>query len=445
MDINTVEPLIKTKPPGPRAKKIIRHVKKYAAPSTHEEFVWDASRPAIGPFCTDPDGNIILDLASHVASLALGYNYPKILEDIGVPVDPLKIAGQDFMVYYPPKKPFGNSSFKPAKDMKTPQDLQEILINITSQFKFNKVFLINSGAEAVENAIKICYDNRNMGKQYGICFSGAFHGRTLGALSLNRSKTVHRKRYPSIPNMVELPYCTHNKDCNCMNELERILYTIDPEEVSYVIIEPVQGEGGYRIPSKKFMKFLKNYIINNEILLISDEVQSGLGRTGKWWAIENFDIKPDVIASAKALRVGATISTDEIFPKETARISSTWGGGDILNSAVGYKTIEIIGKEKLMKNSKVIGKYFVKRLGEITDKYSIAENSRGLGLMLAIDYSNKTARDLVVTNYYQNHGVLTLGCGKRTQRFLPPLNVDKRIIDIAVDSLDKAVREVENW
>ena len=216
MDRESTVPKVKTKIPGQNALKWREYHEKYSSRSTYEyNFIWDRSAPATGPFCTDVDGNIILDFASHVASNSLGYNHPELVEITKelASIDPDRYAGSDFVGAY------GNDPKK--SKIPTPSHLQEKLIEITKQFGFNKVFLTNTGAESIENAIKICYDKkRNYG--YGINFYGAFHGRSLGALSLNASKRAHRAWYPKIPNIITLNFCRCKvfENCKCGGAIE---------------------------------------------------------------------------------------------------------------------------------------------------------------------------------------------------------------------------------
>lgn len=447
---DTARPSVEKGPPGPNGKRWVELFHRYGAVSTHAyPFVWDVSKPAIGPFCTDPDGNIFIDFASHVSSSPFGYNHPKILaalKEAGF-IEPSKIAGQDFYVAT------GND---PARSLETVANLQERLISITKKFGFGRVFLSNSGAEAVENAIKLCYAKRG---SYAFTFLGGFHGRTLGALSLNRSKAVHRKGYPSLSKVVELPYCSCGSPCTCgwcvykkelgreMTALDEILDKeigkIDPEEASFIIIEPVQGEGGYTIASKDFMRDLGRIAKRYGIPIIADEVQCGLGRTGKWWAVEHFDVAPSFITAAKALRVGATMGKDEFFPRVQGRISSTWGGGDVYNSIVACKTIEIIEKENLLKNAERMGGYLVKILKELEVKYpNLIVEARGLGLADSVEIRDKKTRDEIELTCFRK-GLLTLGCGHRTIRLLPPLDVSEREIDIAVEILEGVLKGIK--
>lgn len=453
MDRESVVPKVKTKIPGQNALKWREYHEKYSSRSTYEyNFIWDRSAPAIGPFCTDVDGNIILDFASHVASNSLGYNHPELVEVTKVlaGIDPDRYAGSDFIGAY------GNDP-KNSK-IPTPSHLQEKLIEITKQFGFNKVFLTNTGAESIENAIKICYDKkRNYG--YGINFYGAFHGRSLGALSLNASKRAHRAWYPKIPNIITLNFCSCKdfESCGCgwaidtqkgrMSQLRRLfekeIGLYDPKEIAYMIIEPIQGEGGYNIPNQDFIKEIYELTKENNIYIISDEVQAGMGRTGKWWGIENFGLKPDIIATAKALRIGAVISREEMFPEEDLRISGTWNFGNAIASATGYKVIEIIQRDNLLDNAKKIGDYFLSSMNSLMEKYpKLIKDVRGIGLMDAMEFNSRELRNKLETKLLEN-GMLAIGCGYKAIRFLPPLNTTKREIDIALGIIEKSVKQVQ--
>jgi 4-aminobutyrate aminotransferase len=451
MEREKAVPTIKVPPPGPNARKWAKFHKMYAAHSTYfYDFIWDRSKPAIGPFCTDVDGNIIMDFVSHVASSPLGYNHSNLVEVAKkiAAIDPDRYAGTDFI------GAFGEDPVDCP--IPTPSHLHHKLMEISQQFDFDSAFLSNSGAEAVENAIKICYDyRRNHG--YGFCFYGAFHGRTLGALSLNRSKKVHRDWYPQIPKIVELPFCRCQHQCDCgwkiysirrkgvISRLAQILDPdigiIDPDEVAYIIIEPILGEGGYDIANPEFIQEVAKIAHHEGIPLIADEIQSGLGRTGKWWAVEHFGVIPDIIASAKALRVGATIGKSMFFPREEKRISSTWGEGNAISSAVGYQVIQAIQEEDLLKNAEEMGNYFLSGLRQLQSRFPVIHEVRGLGLMDAISVETDDLRNRVIRSAFQK-GLLLASCGFESIRFLPPLNVTQREIDIALDILEDVFSEV---
>jgi 4-aminobutyrate aminotransferase len=358
MDRDAAEPRVETLP-GERARRQVARHQAVAAPSTYlYDFVWDPTAPADGPFCTDADGNVLLDFTCHVAAAPLGYNNPDLLERLEAfdLVDPLKTAGQDFYAA------IGGST---GRDLPGPTELMERLVELTDGYGLDTVFLSNSGAEAVENAIKICYAARPAAT-YGVTFTGAFHGRTLGALSLNRSKAVHRRDFPELAGVVELPFCDDRdctaETCSCgffpdggASMLRRRLAqpggNMDPDDVAYVILEPLQGEGGYRLPSPAFAAEVAEVCETHGIPLVADEIQTGLGRSGEWWAADHYPFEPDVVTAAKGLRVGATIAAEELFPAETGRLSSTWGAGDLLSSFIGASTIDIIREQRLLANA----------------------------------------------------------------------------------------------
>jgi 4-aminobutyrate aminotransferase len=432
MDRNKVKPEVKDFP-GPEARKVISRYDEVAAKSTRKYgFVWDFTEDAIGPFCKDIDGNILLDFAGHGGAAPLGYNNKKIkqkLDNFDIP-EPSKMYGQCF--------------YTESDRVPSPIDLMEKITSMSDNM--DMVFLSNSGAEAVENGIKICYDYTS--GDYGITFQNAFHGRTLGALSLNRSKGKHRSKFPSIQKIEDVPYCQKRncnpKTCNCgfFNSdgsllRDKLTTSVNPEEVAYIMIEPIQGEGGLNEPSSEFMSEIRQIKNEYNIPLISDEVQAGMGRTGKLWAIENYDIEPDVISSAKGLRVGATISRSEIFPDQKARISSTWGAGDIISSIAGYTTLEVMEEHDLLDNSKEKGKEIKKELKNV----SKIKDVRGKGLMIGIEFENKKIKD-DFTNKCLDNGLLTLGCGKKTVRLLPPLDITDREKQIGLEIIKKSCQDI---
>lgn len=447
MDRDSVEPHVESLP-GPKATRWVEYHRQFAAPSTAAyEFVWDLTEEAIGPFCTDIDGNILLDFTSHIAATPLGYNNPKLeakIERFDV-LSPTKIAGQSF---------YSSASWPPeSADIPGPPQLMERLTELSDDLGLDTVFLSNTGAEAVENAIKICHDHRD-GASQGITFKGAFHGRTLGALSLNRSKAVHRRDFPEISGIHDVPYCTDRtctrSSCTCgffpsdgdASQLRQMLDPrhgyIDPEDLAYIILEPIQGEGGYRFPSDAFATEINAICEEHDILLIADEIQTGLGRTGEWWASSHYALEPDVIASAKALQVGATLANRDVFPEEKARISSTWGAGDLLAALQGATIIDTIREEDLLSNARDRGEQLKAHLRD-ADLDGVG-NIRGKGLMIGIDFQSKDILDQTIRAAL-DRGVLTLGCGRRTMRLLPPLDVTEREITLGAQLLVEAIEE----
>jgi len=445
MNRETAEPSVDTLP-GPKATERVAYHREHAATTTYVyDFVWDVTAEAEGPFCTDADGNVLLDFTSHVGAAPLGYNNPDLLERMAAfdLVDPLKVAGQDFYT----------TAGDPADvDFPGPAELMEQLGEVSSGYGLDTVFLSNSGAEAVENAIKICYDRS--GGDYGITFDGAFHGRTLGALSLNRSKAVYRRDFPEVGKIHDVPFCEDRNcspdTCSCGffagdgSRLRRLLDpergSVDPADVAYLILEPIQGEGGYRFPSDSFMEEVAALCDEHDILLVADEIQTGLGRTGEFWASDGYSIEPDVVTAAKGLRVGATVASEDVFPDERARLSSTWGAGDLIAALQGALTVEQIREGGLMDNAVVRGRQATELLRD--EDLPGVTDVRGRGLLLAVEFDGKDRRDAVVDAALQQ-GLLTLGCGHSTLRLLPPLDVTEREISLGIELLAEAVRAAD--
>jgi 4-aminobutyrate aminotransferase len=400
--------------PGPKSSKILERNKKH-------NLGWALPYPFIqtnigeGCFFEDLDGNVFLDFSSQIASSPLGYNHPTLIEVLNKysKKTPIKFAGQDFL---------------PREH----QELIDELISITPS-RMDAAFLINSGAEAVENAMKVAFYNKPTAK-FGLSFESAFHGRTLGALSATNSKYVQSKHYPSFP-FKRLPF-----DDTAGEKLTRILRSeASPEDIAFVIVEPVQGEGGYRPASMKMMRDIRSITEQNDIFLIVDEVQAGVGRTGKWWAHQNYNIEPDIMSSAKALQVGATIANSKLQP-QPGSISSTWGGGHIIDLVMGLNIIQIIKKEKLLDNINGMGAYLKTRLREMKEAHLEISNIRGLGLMLAFDLPKSEYRDNLILTAIKN-GLVLLGCGTNGIRLIPPYIVEEEQIDIACEIIEMALKE----
>jgi len=449
MDRHTAEPEVRDVP-GERAREWVEYHHEVAAPSTYVyDFVWDFLADAEGPFVTDVDGNVLLDFTSHVAAAPLGYNNPKIADKLAafdLP-DPGKIAGQDFYVSggWPPDD----------ADFPGPAELMHRLRDAASHYGAERVFLSNSGAEAVENAVKICYDH--VEGDYGVCFQGAFHGRTLGTLSLNRSKATYRDRFPQIDGVHDVPFCRDSgctpETCSCgffhedrsgdpTSQLRKALGEtgyVNPDRTAYVVLEPVQGEGGYYVPSDSFMEEIADLCDTHDVPLIVDEIQSGMGRTGEMWGSDHFAVEPDVLTVAKGARVGATISTSDIFPEKKGRISSTWGAGDVVASLQGALTLEAIEEHDLLDNAARMGRHLDELVAD-ADLPAVVDR-RGLGLMFAVEFATAETRDAGVERAFRN-GLLTLGCGEKSLRMLPPLDVTEREIETGVELFEETVREV---
>ena len=446
MDRDTTRPDVEGFP-GPNAAEWVEFHRSHAAPSEYSHrFVWDVTAEADGPFVTDVDGNVLLDFTCHIGAAPLGYNNEKLLGKLREfdLVEPMKIAGQDMY--------FGYGLTPDESEFPGASHLMDALVEATAHYGMDTVFLSNSGAEAIENAMKIAHDRAGGGK-YGIAFQGSFHGRTLGALSVTRSKEVYTRHYPQIAGIETVPFCADRTcdpdSCDCgffadgTSQLRGMLAPegghVDPAEIAFAILEPIQGVGGYRFPSEAFVAEVGAVTSEYDVPLIVDEIQSGVGRTGKLWGIDHYDVEPDVISAAKALRVGATISREAVFPAEKNRLGSTFGGGDLLSSAYGALTLRVIEEYDLLENATTRGEHAKARLGEGAPDHVV--DVRGKGLMLAVEFDTADRRDAVVQEALKR-GMLTLGCGKKTIRLLPPLDSTEREIDLGVDIFREAIEAV---
>jgi 4-aminobutyrate aminotransferase len=383
--------------PGPRARKLIDEFKNITYDST---FTYPlVIKTGRGCVIEDIDGIEFLDFTSNIGSCPLGYSHPEILEVIeeycssekGVH----KIAGQDF---------YCEEHF----------DIASKLLSISK--KNSKVFLINSGAEAVENAIKIAY--KKMGPLIGIACNGDFHGRTLGALSFTMSKEIQKTNFPELP-VKRIKFCTSDSDPE-INQLESL---IKEYKVAFILTEIIQGEGGLNVASKFFILRIRKLADEYKIPLIFDEVQSGMGRTGKWWAYEHYGVEPNIMTVAKALQVGATVYDKDYDPPKPGILSSTWGGGSRIDMAIGTKIIEIILKNNLLSNSQKIGDMLLKNFVYIVGINGLID-ARGIGLMIGLEFDTKVTRDFMVNNLFKK-GLLILPAGMKSIRIMPPLIINE--------------------
>ena len=383
--------------PGPKSRKLVDEFKNITYDSTFTyPLVFKTGR---GCVIEDIDGIEFLDFTSNIGSCPLGYSYPDILDVIkeyssserGVH----KIAGQDF---------YCEEHF----------DIASKLLSISK--KNSKVFFINSGAEAVENAIKIAY--KKMGPLIGISCNGDFHGRTLGALSFTMSKEIQKTNFPELP-VKRIKFCTSDSDPE-INQLESL---IKEYKVAFIITEIIQGEGGLNVASKLFIHHIRKLADEYKVPLIFDEVQSGMGRTGKWWAYEHYGVEPDIMTVAKALQVGATVYDKDYDPPEPGVLSSTWGGGSRIDMAIGTKIIEIILKNNLLSNSQKIGDVLLKNFVDIVGINGLVD-ARGIGLMIGLEFDTKVTRDFIINSLFKK-GLLILPAGMKSIRIMPPLIINE--------------------
>jgi 4-aminobutyrate aminotransferase len=407
-----VKPKVSARLPGPKAKRIVSDVKKHCVPGT---FIYPlAIKDGKGSYIQDVDGNWFLDFTTQVCSSPLGYGHPsimRVMKECSCKAAH-KIAGQDA---------YSEEHAALAKK----------LVQITPSH-MKKLFMSNTGAEAVENAIKFAY--RKKGPMTGVSCFGAFHGRTLGALTYTFSKPVQKRNYPQLAHK-RIKFCTSDKD----RHINDIFRAARKGSTAFIMVEAIQGEGGYNIASRKFLRNLQKAAKDAGAALILDEVQAGMGRTGKWWGFEHFSIKPDIMSTAKALQVGATVSSEKWATKEAGAVSSTWGGGARIDMAMGLETIKIIQKEKLMLNARKLGASMLKRLKRFDDYPGVAE-SGGLGLMLKLDFASKARRDSVVQKAFRS-GLLLLPCGMKAIRIVPPLNITREDAELGLDMLENILKK----
>jgi len=437
------KPVIKTALPGPRASALISLDRVYVSPSYTRYYPLVAEK-AEGLWIQDADGNIFLDFTAGVAVCATGHCHPRIVEAIREQAGRLiHMSGTDF--YYAPQIL-----------------LAEKLAKLAPCGNENRVFFGNSGAEAVEAAFKLARWHTR--RELNLAFFGAFHGRTMGALSLTASKTIQRKRYnPLIPGITHIPYpdcyrcsfghCGPDCGAECVTWIEERLFrtSVPPEDVAAIFVEPVQGEGGYIVPPLIFHKELRHLTEKYGILYVADEVQSGMGRTGKMFALEHFGVKPDIIALAKGIAsgmpLGAMVARSDIMDWEFGSHASTFGGNPVSCSAA-LATIELL-EGGIMANAAERGAELMKGLTDLQKTIECIGDVRGLGLMIGVELvkERKTKerapewRDKVIQKAF-NNGLLLLGCGENTIRFCPSLTISSEEIAAGLSIFRDALNEV---
>jgi 4-aminobutyrate aminotransferase len=437
-------PQIKTALPGPKGQLVIAYDAKYISPSLSRDYPLVAER-ASGAIVEDPDGNTFLDFAAGIAVCSTGHCHPKVVSAIQKQAAELiHIAGTDFYHRHMPQ-------------------LAERLVATMPQSHQWKVFFGNSGTEAVEGAIKLARYSTKRDKL--IAFYGCFHGRTLGALSLTASKNTQRKYFGTLLGGVEhIPYpyayrCAlgHSKE-NCGSEIIDLLEhqifkrLFAPEEVAAIIVEPIQGEGGFIPAPIPFLQELQRICNKNGIMLIMDEVQAGVGRTGKMWAYEHAGITPDIVLTAKGIASGMPISAfiakESVMQWKPGSHGTTYGGNPVC-VASALATLDLVEGE-LMANAKKVGEYIFSKIGDWPNRFRIVGDVRGKGLMIGVEFvrDQKTKergpelRDKVVQAAFRR-GLLTLGSGENSIRMSPPLMIDEEQADCAMGIMEEAIREVE--
>ncbi|MBS0211353.1 MAG: aminotransferase class III-fold pyridoxal phosphate-dependent enzyme [Planctomycetes bacterium] len=423
LTFNPSAPVLVTELPGPKAQAWVARDRQRLSPSYTRDYPLVA---ASGSGCTieDVDGNRFLDFTAGIAVTSTGHCHPEVVGAIAQQAERLiHMSGTDF--YYAPEI-----------------ELAERLAGLAPAGCEWRVFFTNSGAETNEAALKLA--RWHTGRQRIIAFNGAFHGRTCGALSISGSKAVHSRGFgPLLAGVHRLPF-----DCT-RAELNQLLATSAPaEEVAAIFVEPMQGEGGYRPASPEFLPMLREVCDQHGIMLVVDEVQSGMGRTGRWFAFQHWNIVPDMISSAKGiasgLPLGALIAKAEIMDWPPGAHASTFGGNPV-SCAASLKTIELIEHEFLTAAA-VRGAQLRAALEGLAAEFSCIVRPRGLGLMQAVDVvgpqgDDRVRRDAIIQATFRR-GLLMLGCGSVGLRFCPALCVTAEQINTAMQILREAIREV---
>jgi len=438
-------PKISVRPPGPKAREILERDERVISPS-YVRFYPLVVESGRGCIVRDVDGNEYIDFNSGLVCMNVGHNHPKVIEAI-------KKQLERFLHY-------SNTDFYYREVV----DLAERLCEITPGKFEKKVYYGNSGTEAVEAAIKLAKWHTRKPRFIG--FISAFHGRTTGSLSFTASKPVQRRYFfPLMPGVTHVPYpycyrCPFKQtfpDCNywCVDFIDEYVLQkyVPPEEVAAILFEPIQGEGGYVVPPEGYFQRLKKLADKYGILLIDDEVQAGMGRTGRWFAIEHWEVEPDIICMAKALAsglpLGATIARAKIMDWGGGSHASTFGGNP-LSCVAAIAVIDTIKEQNLLENAARQGNYIMKRLRELAEQSEIIGDVRGKGLMIGVEIvedkdSKKPAPNLAKEIMMRSwkRGVAIITCGVSTLRIAPPLIITRELVDAALEIVEDTIKEVE--
>ena len=431
-------PVLRTPLPGPLVRQLIEADERVTSPSYTRPYPL-AVRRAEGCRVEDLDGNVFLDFTAGIAVCSTGHCHPRVVAAIRRQAgELLHMCGADF--YYPPLA-----------------ELAQKLADLAPGPGAKRVLFTNSGAEAIESAIKLArYHTR---RPNIVAFYGAFHGRTLGALSLTASKAVQRRGFgPLLPGVVHVPFADPYRGrfgeggAAYVRYIEEQVFrnTVAPDEVAAIVVEPIQGEGGYIVPPPDFHPLLRQLCDNHGILLVADEIQSGLGRTGRMFGLDHWNVAPDILCLAKGLAsglpLGAIVARAELMDWPKGAHANTFGGNPVA-CAAALETLALV-EESLLANAAAAGGHFRQRLEGLAGRHSAIGQVRGLGLMQAIDLVSDRGtkqpagklRDALLQSAYRR-GLLLLGCGESAIRFCPPLVVTLEECDTAAEILDAALSE----
>jgi 4-aminobutyrate aminotransferase len=440
----TQKPRIVVTPPGPKARELLGKDADIISGSVVRWYPLVAES-GTGCFVKDVDGNEFIDFNSGLVVMAVGHSHPRVVKAIKDQAE--KLIHYSWTDFY----------YKPLVD------LADQLTKITPGSFAKKVFFCNSGAEANEAAMKMARWHTR--KPLFLAYTGSFHGRSFGTMALTSSKPVQRRHFfPLLPEVTHVPYpycyrCPFGltyPECNmwCVDFIEEEVLKKyhPPEDTAAMFVEAIQGEGGYVVPPDDYFQRLKKILDKYDILMADDEIQSGMGRTGKWFAIEHWGVTPDIVATAKALAsglpIGATIAREELMDWEGGSHANTFGGNPVA-CAAALQVIDIIRDEKLMENATRQGAYLMKRLKEMQQKYPIIGDVRGKGLMVGAEFvkdqetkepASQETQDIM--NKCFKRGLAIITAGRSTMRFAPPLIITREIIDEGLEILEGAVKEV---
>jgi 4-aminobutyrate aminotransferase len=436
-----MKPNIKTDLPGPKARALLARDALVISPSYPRDYPFVMSHGK-GAEIWDVDGNRFLDFAAGIAVCSTGHSHPAVVQAIKDAADRFLHISSDY---------WHEGQIKLAERLNELSPMKEPVMS----------FFAQSGTEAVEAALKLARHTTGRGRFIG--FLGGFHGRTMGSLSFTSSKYTQQKGFfPSMPGVTHVPYPNNYRPLFAgvdqgravLRYIEDVLFvqSVPASEVAGILIEPIQGEGGYLVPPDGFLQGLRELCDRHGILLIFDEVQSGIGRTGKMFAAQHWDVRPDIMTLAKGLGsglpIGMVVAKRSIMQRWTRGAHGNTFGGNPLCCAAALATIDLIERE-YRANAVKVGDYFMRRLRAFADKFAVVGEVRGKGLMIGVELVKdrigkepaKKLCDALITRAYHN-GLILLSCGQSTVRFMPPLMIGEADVDEAIALLDRSLTEV---
>jgi len=437
---------VSTDLPGPKAREYVARDKEAVSPSYTRGYPFVMERGE-GCLAWDVDGNRYIDFNAGIAVTATGHAHPKVVKAVQEQAAKfIHMAGTDF--YY-------------AVQIALAEKLNSLVPGDGPK----QLFFTNSGTEAVEAALKLA--RYHTGRPRILAFLGAFHGRSMGALSLTASKAVQRRGFfPLVPGVTHVPYgycyrCAYNVeypscDLYCVDYIEKTLFKqlVPADEVAAMFVEPIQGEGGYVVPPSGYHSRLKELAEKWGILFVADEIQMGMGRTGKWFSLEHWGVVPDITLVAKGIAsgmpLGAMVARRELMNWPPGSHGMTFGGNPV-SCAAAAATIQVIEEEGLIENAATMGERLLTAVEAMQARHGAIGDVRGKGLVVGVELvtdreTNEPAHELrdAVTDIAFKKGLLLLGCGPSTERFMPAMTVDGDTVDEAMSLFEEALTEAEN-